>query len=651
MKSLRPYQVEALDAVLSRIKKVEERLMVARAVIRILIAMATGLGKTVLVAQLTRWWCERQLGRVLFLMHMTDALIQARKEFEEALHGLGVTTGLLIGDTKENLGADVLFATFQSMGGRLEEISPDEFRLVIVDEAHHGHAESYRNVIGHFEPDVLYGMTATPDRMDKQDIRDIFGPEVYKFTLAQALADGRWLARVDYRVMVDNIAKGEIQKFLKRINSGDRGVTRREVDRTVFLREKLDAIALVIKEEQQGEKQTIIFCRSIGHVRQVQRRFPEAKSYHSGLPPDVLNARLEAFRSGELRTILVVDKFNEAIDIPDAELIVFLRATDSKTVWIQQLGRGLRRSNGKDKVVVLDFVANCRRLMDVQQFGWEIKTYAGRDTTEIETGWRVSFSAEAVDIIELLGRLSGDLYETWEEASEAAKRLNIKSEPEYKRRYKEDSRLPSNPNIKYSKVWAKRDKFRGFLGTSLYPTWEMAAEASRRLGVKSSVDYVRKRELDPHLPYEPKEVYFDVWSKNGDWAGFLNRPSLRKPNLYPTWEEASEAVQRLGIKSEPQYKRRYKEDPRLPSNPNIHFKDVWAKKGNWPPFLGKRVKNFYPTWEQASGAARSFGFRGQIEYKRSYKQDSRLPSNPNINYAGVWEKNGGWPGFLGKKGG
>jgi superfamily II DNA or RNA helicase len=188
----------------------------------------------------------------------------------------------------------------------------------------------------------------------------------------------------------------------------------------VFLTEYLEGVAEQVEtvRSEKGLLKTIIFCRNISHLRRVQKHFPNAKPYHSELSAGVREQRLRKFRSGELSEILVVDMFNEAIDIPDADLLVFLRATESETVWRQQLGRGLRRNGDKEKcVVVLDFVANCDRLYMIRSFTKEVeeclsekeKSAPGLPTAP--TGWQVNFTAELIDVVKVLDFLDIDSWE------------------------------------------------------------------------------------------------------------------------------------------------------------------------------------------------------------------------------------------------
>lgn len=533
MKTPRPYQKQALEALKNHKGATA------------LIEMATGLGKTALIAMFCRWWIDSGMGEtILFVMHMTDPLYQARKEFREAMHGLNLPMGMIIGTDKEHIDAPIVFSTFQSLDGILEEIPSDDFGLVIVDEAHHGHAASYRRIIQHFRPKLLCGMTATVDRMDGLDIRQLFGTPLYRYTLDHALAEGKYLAGVDYKVVVDNVNNEMLAILRRRLTHGDGMITLGSIDAGVFLHADLDQIATIIQEELAGEDlKTIIFCSSIEQIEAMERRFPDGKAYHTGVKPAVLEERLEAFRSGALRKILVRDKFNEAMDIPDAQLVVFLRSTDSRTIWFQQLGRGLRKAEGKDRVRILDFAANCRRIMNIQGLAQRVSENRLELGTNEESGLAVSYSHKMIRIVELIELLKMRYYLTWEEASEAARALRITlGSAEYKLLHYRDPRLPPSPAKFYSEEWSIRGGWKGFLGihqnTRLSKkrkdrkecvTYEEARELVRQYRIQSIEEYLRwHRSIDERLPARPWNLYKVEWIQNGDWSGFLGKKSVAK---------------------------------------------------------------------------------------------------------------------------
>jgi superfamily II DNA or RNA helicase len=426
----------------------------------------------------------------------------------------------------------------------IDEIPADDFSLVIVDEAHHAYAPSYHKVIKHFQPKLRCGMTATVDRMDKFDVRDLFGSPLYSYPLTKALAHGGYLANIDYRVMVEKVNEDNIRHLRQRIIHGDGMVTLKMINQGVFLHAEFEPIAEIVRQEQRkGNKKTIVFCHSIAHIQEFERLFPEGKAYHTQVPPHILEARLEAFRKGTLRMIFVRDMFNEAMDIPDAELVVFLRSTASKTIWLQQLGRGLRTSAGKNQVTVLDFVANCQRLMSVYGLAEEVEKLEMeefRHHQRAKKGIEVTYSHEMQKILDLIKLLRQRFYPTWAEASRAARALGFRSMDDYRANFSQDPRLPPSPVRFYSEEWNAKGGWKGFLGVTTTEmlkrkreqrvinrtpfTYEEAARFIQQYGFRDEKIYAKYfRSMSLRLPEFPQIVYKDVWEKNGGWEGFLTK--------------------------------------------------------------------------------------------------------------------------------
>lgn len=343
------YQNECLDA----IDAVRDE-----GLTKALIVMASGLGKTVTMAFSAKRMLERGgKRRVLFLCHNNDILYQAKTTFQ-AVNGMDHSYGYLNGEEKHLHYVDFLFASFQTMERSRDLFDPTEFAYVIVDESHHSQADTFSSTIEYFRPQFLLGATATPDRLDARDIRDIFGQEVFYLPLEDALAKGL-LTPVDYRLLTDEIV---LRQTLE-MDDGSR-VSLAELNRTIFVPRRDEEIAKIIARHTSEfeSPRVMIFCTSINHCEHLAKFIPDSFAIHSRVPVRERAVKLEMFRQGIIGTVLVVDAFNEGIDIPQANAVVFLRSTISRTVFLQQLGRGLRMSEGKDKVIVLDFVANCERI-------------------------------------------------------------------------------------------------------------------------------------------------------------------------------------------------------------------------------------------------------------------------------------------------
>lgn len=347
------YQGECLD-ILESVRN--------QGLIRALIVMASGLGKTVTMAFDAKNYRERHGGgRVLFLCHNNDILYQAKSTFQ-AVNGMDHTYGYYHGEEKCLHSVDFLFASFQTMDLSRELFDPTEFAYIVVDESHHSQADTFRATLEYFRPKFLLGATATPDRLDMLDIREIFGKEVYYLPLEEAMAR-RLVTPVDYRLLTDEIVKESMLEL-----SDKTRVSLAELNRKIFLPRRDEEIAKILARHTADieDPRVMIFCTSIKHCEHLSQFIPESFAIHSLIPERERAVKLEMFRQGVIGTVLTVNAFNEGIDIPQANVVVFLRSTTSNTVFLQQLGRGLRKSDGKDKVIALDFVANCDRIKMVQ---------------------------------------------------------------------------------------------------------------------------------------------------------------------------------------------------------------------------------------------------------------------------------------------
>jgi integrase len=243
-------------------------------------------------------------------------------------------------------------------------------------------------------------------------------------------------------------------------------------------------------------------------------------------------------------------------------------------------------------------------------------------------------------------------YKTIEEASQAAINLCIKGYDEYKERYKEDPKLPCSPSSTYKGIWGDFGRWYGYLGnpppTPAYETIEEASQAAIKLGIKSQTQYRSRYKEDPKLRLEAYYTYKDAWDDFGAWYGFLGNE--KSESFYETIEEASQAAIKLGIKSRTQYHNRYKEDPKLPSAPHNTYRDTWGDFGGMYVFLGnEKPESLYETIEEASQAAIKLGIKSQTQYHKRYKEDPKLPSAPDYTYRDAWNDFGRWYGYLDKE--
>lgn len=603
-----------------------------------LMVMATGLGKTIVSAFIAKDEIA-QGNRGLFLCHENDILDQALKEYRLVL-GEKIILKTFYGDNKDWQAdkADMLFASFQSFSLWHQAFDKKHFSFIIVDESHHGQAPTYKEVIDYFEPEKLLGMTATPNRGDEQDIRDIFGEEVVNYSLEEAIAHG-WLTNVEYRILHDGINTHKLKKIMHDVLEEGERISVKQLNESIFVKMRDEEIANIIL--RYNSRKTIIFCENIDHVENFAKHLPDSAVFHSKISSKHNQKILQSFKEGRKRFILSVNKFNEGIDVPEAEMIVFLRCTDSETIFRQQLGRGLRKAEGKQKVIVLDFVANVNRLAFLKELAGKISRFAKNPELQLtkqkffvegET-YNLIFDDQLVNLLEVLNRLNAEFYLTWQEASTAALTLGIKSQRDYRNNYKQDPKLPADPFQKYPDFpsWIN---FLGKEQKDYYLTWQEASTATLNLGIKLIKDYFQNYSQDPKLPSNPHEKYTDFPS----WRVFFGK---EKRDYYLTWQEASMAAITLGIKSREYYDQNYKHDPKLNSNPSMFYSDF----PGWHVFLDKEKKDYYLTWQEASKATIALGLKSYDDYHHNYNQNPKLPSDPSNKYSDF----PGWYIFLGKE--
>ncbi|MEK7644709.1 MAG: zinc-ribbon domain-containing protein [Patescibacteria group bacterium] len=380
-----------------------------------LVVMASGLGKTVTSAfDVQKWFADQGRGRLLYLCHQNEILHQASATFQSVL-GPDYRFGLFNGHEKRIHQADCVFASLRTVlkHGR-DVFRPNEFDYVVVDESHHTPAPTYLSAVQFFTPKFLLGLTATPDRRDGLSIRSVYGNEVYYLPLEEALSRGL-LTPVDYRLVTDDISVGDVK-------TRD-GLTVDDLDEQVFVPKQDREVASVILRhaKELTEPRTIVFANSIAHADRISKLLPESVTIHSKVSAKERMVRLELFRLGLVQTVVTVDCFNEGVDIPQANLIVFLRSTASLTIFFQQLGRGLRRYEGKEKVRVLDFVGNCKRIMMLKELSdvtqrrertrlskplgpRSVKDIAGVEKTNFG-GLGISFDEKTLEVLDIVKRV------------------------------------------------------------------------------------------------------------------------------------------------------------------------------------------------------------------------------------------------------
>ena len=321
-----------------------------------LVIAATGTGKTYMSAFDVIQFNPKKL---LFLVHREDILRSAEQTYRSLCKNKNVTMGLYTGNVKE-LESDYIFATVQTIERNLENFKNDEFEYIVIDEAHHSTSPTYEKILEYFNPKFLLGMTATPERCDTGNIFDVFDNNIaLEVRLNEALENELIVPfhyfgitdidAVDYEgVNLDNIS--ELSKRLM-INS-----------RVDFIKEKMDFYGF------DGSKQkTVGFCVNKEHAYYMAEEFRKRGIDSIALTGEDSVDKRQAFmkkledNNDLLKVIFTVDIFNEGVDIPSINQVLMLRPTNSPIVFIQQLGRGLRKDESKSFLTVLDFIGNHKK--------------------------------------------------------------------------------------------------------------------------------------------------------------------------------------------------------------------------------------------------------------------------------------------------
>lgn len=340
-----------------RIKKIEPNRMQRRALEaldalherndpRALLVSATGTGKTYLSAFDVK---AVRPSRILFLAHRKRILTASMASYEKLL-GNAYTYGMYKAGS-DGTDYSCMFAMCSTICGHLDKIDPEQYDYIVIDEAHRVGAKGYQRIIDHFRPKFCLGMTATPNRTDGYDVFALFNHVIaYQITLQDALREDM-LAPFHYfgiaDLVIDEEEQNDLTLFSKLTSEA----------RVNHIIEKIEEYSV----KRSGRK-GLVFCSRLEEARELAKQFTE-RGYESvavdGSDSDA--ERDEAIRkleSGEIEYIFSVNILNEGVDIPAVNQIIMLRRTESSIVFVQQLGRGLRKADGKESALVLDFIGN-----------------------------------------------------------------------------------------------------------------------------------------------------------------------------------------------------------------------------------------------------------------------------------------------------
>ncbi len=384
---------------------------------RALVVLATGLGKTWLAA-FDYQQMREEIGkrpRLLFLAHRRELLRQAAGTYRLLLRGIdpAARVGWFL-DAEDDLEADLVFASVAKLARpeHLAKLGATRFDYVVVDEVHHAAAASHRRILDAVDPGFLLGLTATPDRADAANVLGLFDDHLaYRADIARGVAIGR-LVPFHYFGVKDDIDYEPIPWRNQRFDP--------------------DAISAAAQTEARMEtlwrawqtypgKRSLVFCCSIGHAIHVRAwlkaRGVRVAAVYSSEGSDDRDASLLALARGELDALCSIDIFNEGVDVPSVDRVVMLRPTESSVVFLQQLGRGLRASDEKSRVTIIDFVGNHRVFLERVRAllsiigGPKARTLRGflesTSGEELPAGCSVELELEAKELLSTIFRVSG----------------------------------------------------------------------------------------------------------------------------------------------------------------------------------------------------------------------------------------------------
>ena len=360
--TLLPHQKQILDKL--RVERED------RGNFKKLIVAATGTGKTVISAfDYQEFARTHSRARILFTAHREEILRQSLNTYRSVLQDANFGT-LWVGSNRPQEANEYehLFVSISMFNSRFDEffalLDSDFYDYIVIDEAHHSQADSYRKLFDHFQPQLLVGLTATPERMDGKDLRPDFGNRISaEIRLPQALQAGL-LTPFQYLCISDDTDLSDDSLW-----SGQKYNIERLADKLCAktrARLIVDALQKYLADEYTCR--ALCFCVNKRHAdfmaEQLRLYGFNAQSLTSDTPSEERKQLAKELREGTLHYLCVVDIFNEGVDIPEVDTVLFLRPTESLTIFLQQLGRGLRLSAGKTELTVLDFVAQANRKYD-----------------------------------------------------------------------------------------------------------------------------------------------------------------------------------------------------------------------------------------------------------------------------------------------
>ncbi len=369
-----------------------------------LVHAATGIGKTYLAA-----FDSKKYERVLFVAHREEILNQAAISFKNVRESDDY--GFFTGDQKCT-DKSVIFASVATLGNERyltdEFFSPDYFQYIVIDEFHHAVNDQYKRIVNYFRPQFLLGLTATPERMDGRSIYEICDYNVpYEISLKEAINKGM-LSPFHYYGIFDDTDYSGIHLVRGRYDEKELY--------NAYLQNKSRPELIYKHYMKHGSRRALGFCCSREHAEEMAKQFslrgiPSVAVYSNsnGEYSEDRNIAIDKLNKGDIRVIFSVDMFNEGVDVPAVDMVMFLRPTESPIVFLQQLGRGLRKAKGKEYLNVLDFIGNYDKAGRVRYFLTGRTNDAGRvydpaDTSGYPDDCLIDFDMRLIDLFAELDR-------------------------------------------------------------------------------------------------------------------------------------------------------------------------------------------------------------------------------------------------------